>query len=102
DLCHETSLAGLILIAPRAKEADLGFAKKLGIPTLLLFCRTEDPDFSWIDLDNRKGAREAVEHLTKLGHRKIGYVGGEIEYSSNARDRYAGYRQALEKAGILE
>ncbi len=102
DFCHETSLAGLILIAPKAKESDLGFVKKLDIPTLLLFCRTEDPGFSWIDLDNRKGALEAVEHLMKLGHRKIGYVGGEMEYSSNARDRYAGYRQALGKAAIQE
>jgi len=102
DFCHETSLAGLILIAPRTKESDLGFLKKLSIPTLLLFCRTEDRGFSWVDLDNRKGAREAVEHLMKLGHRKIGYVGGEVEYSSNARDRYAGYRQALGKAAIQE
>jgi LacI family transcriptional regulator len=102
DFCHETSLAGLILIAPRAKESDLGFLKKIGVPTLLLFCRTEDPEFFWMDLDNRKGAREAVEHLTRLGHRKIGYIGEEIEYSSNARDRYAGYRQALHLAAIEE
>jgi len=99
---HESLLAGLILMAPRTKEADLAFLKDLNIPSLLLYYRTDDPDYSYIDLDNRKGAQMAVDYLVGLGHRRIGFIGGEIELSSNARDRYTGYQRSLKKAGIPE
>lgn len=49
--------------------------------------------------DDERGARMAVEHLLRLGHRRIGLVGaGSV--TSSARARLAGYRQALEAAGI--
>jgi DNA-binding LacI/PurR family transcriptional regulator len=102
QFCHETLLAGILLVAPRAKEEDLDILKELNIPSLLLFYRTDSPAYSYIDLDNRKGAQIAVEYLAQLGHRKIGYLGGEMDFASNARDRYAGYQRALEKAGLPE
>jgi LacI family transcriptional regulator len=99
--CFESLLAGVIMLSPRVKsEEDLSFLKRVNIPALLLLCRPESSDYSWVDLDNRKGAQMATQHLIQLGHKKIGYIGGEIEYSSNARDRYLGYKQALKKAGI--
>jgi LacI family transcriptional regulator len=45
------------------------------------------------------GAEMAVEHLARLGHRRIAFVGGPAE-SSARRDRYAGYRRALDAAGL--
>jgi DNA-binding LacI/PurR family transcriptional regulator len=49
--------------------------------------------------DDEQGARMAVEHLLRLGHRRIALLGaGNI--TSSARARLAGYRQALEGAGI--
>jgi LacI family transcriptional regulator len=50
-------------------------------------------------LDNQGGARSAVEHLVKQGHRRIAYVGGDPSVATGAR-RLAGYRQALRRAGI--
>ncbi len=45
----------------------------------------------------------ATRHLIKLGHKKIGYIGDiyntPFRFSSN-RDRYHGYRIALEEAGL--
>lgn len=100
EFCHEALLAGLFLFAPRGREADLGFLKRATIPSLLLYYRTDSPAYSYIDLDNRKGAQMAVEYLIQLGHRRIGYLGGEMDLGSNARDRYAGYQRAMEKAGL--
>ncbi len=99
---HESFLAGTLMVAPRGTEKDLAFIKQLGRPTLLVYYRTENPAYSWIDLDNRKGSQRAMEHLLQLGHRKIGYMGGELEFSSNARDRYWGFQRALKKAGLKE
>jgi LacI family transcriptional regulator len=44
--------------------------------------------------DDRHGARLAVEHLVKLGHRRIGYINGPHDWNSS-KDRLAGYRDVL-------
>ena len=49
--------------------------------------------------DNTNGAYQAVEHLIKLGHKRIGYIGG-VE-STAGEDRLEGYRQVLGKYGII-
>jgi LacI family transcriptional regulator len=48
--------------------------------------------------DDRLGAHLATRHLLDLGHRRVGLVSGP-RYASSARDREAGYRDALAEAG---
>ena len=50
-------------------------------------------------LDNFGGARTAVEHLLAHGHRRIAMV-GDSEDLFTAAERLAGYRHALEAAGV--
>jgi LacI family transcriptional regulator len=50
-------------------------------------------------LDNLGGARRAVEHLLAHGHERIAMVGDTAELYT-AVERLAGYRQALEAAGV--
>ena len=54
---------------------------------------------STIQLDNRAAARELTEHLISLGHRHIAMIQGPRR-SPLTRERVAGYRDALEAAGI--
>jgi LacI family transcriptional regulator len=49
--------------------------------------------------DNRIGAYEAVRHLVRHGHRRIAHIQGPLQYQCS-HDRFAGYQQALEEAGI--
>jgi LacI family transcriptional regulator len=49
--------------------------------------------------DNEVGAQAAVEHLIGLGHRRVGFIQGPEGTPSSAR-RLAGYRRALEQAGL--
>ena len=46
--------------------------------------------------DGKKLAESAVEHLTSLGHTKIGYVG-----NCHNESRFAGYQSAMLKAGLV-
>jgi LacI family transcriptional regulator len=48
---------------------------------------------------NREGAFEAVNYLIKLGHRRIGFIGGRPSLLS-ARQRRQGYDEAHEQAGL--
>ena len=50
-------------------------------------------------VDNRAGARTAIEHLIALGHRRIGLVTG-IRGIAPTEERILGYTEALEKHGI--
>ena len=49
--------------------------------------------------DDRHGARLALEHLVKLGHRRIAFINGPHDWNSSI-DRLAGYRDVLEEHGI--
>jgi LacI family transcriptional regulator len=52
-----------------------------------------------IDSQNFEGARAMTEHLIDLGHRRIAFLAGRPDLES-ARRREAGYRAALDGAGI--
>jgi LacI family transcriptional regulator len=49
--------------------------------------------------DNRGGIREATELLLRGGHRDIGYLGDSLHIYT-ARERLAGFREALAQAGV--
>lgn len=48
---------------------------------------------------NFAGGLAATEHLLRLGHRRIGYVGGLVTAACNTA-RMHGYRAAMESAGL--
>ncbi|MBB3425574.1 LacI family transcriptional regulator [Rhizobium sp. BK312] len=53
------------------------------------------PGYSGIAADHRSGVRLGVEHLVKLGHRRIGFISGPKD-SVPANDRLKGYIDAME------
>lgn len=56
---------------------------------------------SAVDTDNRDIARQAVAHLFKQGHRRIGYIGG-IGQVSNDMDRRRGFAEAVAERSLEE
>ncbi|MFS8143902.1 LacI family transcriptional regulator [Rhizobium sp. R635] len=56
------------------------------------------PGYSGIAADHRNGVRLGVEHLLKLGHRRIGFISGP-KHSVPANDRLRGYLDAMEQTG---
>jgi len=61
--------------------------------------RYPDERVHYVDVDNIGGARMAVEHLIRLGHRRIATITGPLDMIAG-QDRLTGYRQALEAHGI--
>lgn len=52
-----------------------------------------------IDSQNFEGAREAVQHLVKLGHRRIAIINGPLA-STNCLHRFEGYMAGMQANGI--
>lgn len=50
--------------------------------------------------DSETGCYEAVSRLIKLGHRRIGIIGGEIGIFPSAAERFEGYERALLENGL--
>jgi LacI family transcriptional regulator len=57
------------------------------------------PAMASIGIDDRGAAREMTRHLIKLGHRRIAFVSGLPNHAATGL-RLAGYRDALEEAGL--
>ena len=72
-----------------------------GVPTVLGGRPTGLNPESYVDVDNRDGARQAVEHLVRRGRRRIATIAGPQDMGVGV-DRLAGYREALAGAGLPE
>ena len=70
-----------------------------GIPFVVGGRPLRTPAASYVDVDNRGGARSAVEHLIANGRRTIATITGPTDMGAGV-DRLAGYREALDDAGI--
>lgn len=90
-----------IVIAP-VSDTSRGQLKRLtrfGVPFVLIDRTIPGVECDVVLGDSVAGARKLVEHLIALGHRRIGMI-VEDENVSTARDRRAGYVEALVRAGI--
>ncbi len=69
------------------------------IPIVSVMRETGVKGVDEILLDGVNSAADAVRHLISLGHKSIGMIAGGLD-SAVGRDRFAGYRLALDEAGI--
>ena len=99
-LVHDASDGGL-LIMPTESPDELVALLHQGYPFVVIDPREELPTgIPTVSSSNVTGAKEAVDHLIGLGHRRIGAITGPRELASMA-DRFAGYCAALASAGVL-
>ena len=70
-----------------------------GFPIVCLDRDVKSQSVPLVQVDNKRGARMATEHLLELGHRRIAHVAGAPELGISAQ-RQKGYRDALAAAGL--
>lgn len=79
--------------------ADIALAENNGLPAVLIARDVEGVDVPVFRGDDAYGTALATNHLISLGHKRIAMVGG-TDQTSTGRDRYRGYRNAMEAAGL--
>lgn len=90
---------GVLLIGTNGQHPLAVSLPAAGMPVTLVgrpMCATRA---SYVDSDNRGGARAATEHLISRGRRTIVTIAGRQDMAVGV-DRLAGYRDALEAAGL--
>jgi LacI family transcriptional regulator len=99
-LIDQAMLDGIILTPPftdnQAIRAELA---RRDISYVTLSPATLDNAVAAAFIDNVQAAEDMTTYLVSLGHRRIGFVEGDTRYAASAQ-RLAGYRKALDKAGL--
>jgi len=98
-MLSESRIDGVILQLPEGTEPSELEAMVARDTPIVLINSLDDGPLSTIVLDDAAGVRTAVEHLRSLGHEQIGLVGG-LSSNPTAHRRYAGFRSAMEAAGL--
>jgi DNA-binding LacI/PurR family transcriptional regulator len=99
DTLRHERVDGLILAPARPDDRKVLEVVRSGIPVVCVDRGLKNADVDMVVVDNAEGARAAVEHLIRLGHRRIAYVAGLPQIPSTT-ERLEGYRAALGGAGI--
>ncbi len=91
---------GAILVLSHGQQQYFDTLSKYKIPFVVIDQRGElGPDIPSVGATNWLGGRTATEHLLSLGHRRIAVITGPPSLRCS-QDRLAGYRAALDNAGI--
>jgi len=90
---------GLLITPVQTGTETIERLKESGLPFVLLGRYFDDLETDYVVTDDVKGGFLATEHLIKLGHRRIAMINGSLHISS-ARERFQGYRKALNHYGV--
>jgi LacI family transcriptional regulator, galactose operon repressor len=72
---------------------------RYGLPVVQMLRRVGKREADFVGPDFRLGMTLATEHLIRLGHKRIAYVGGGRR-TSPVRDRGVGYRETMTRYGL--
>lgn len=98
-LVNEKRVDGLILLTSRVGDKTIEELKKKKFPFVVVGKPSKMEDVNWVDNDNQQASYEATEHLIKLGHRDIAFIGGGFSYVFMC-ERFKGYKKALDTYDI--
>lgn len=99
DVMRDESVDGLVL--PPFDDSDAAVIElvKTGLPVVCVDRSLAKVQTDIVEVDNHRGAFEAVSHLIEKGHRGIGLIEGR-SHVSTSRERRRGYLDALAAHGI--
>ena len=98
-LYKQRKVDGLLIVAPASHDRTILKLHEESIPFVLVNGRVDDPEVSFVDVDNVAGAFQAVQYLYDLGHRRIAIITGNL-LVVNARHRLQGYLDCLSEHGF--
>jgi len=94
-------LAGVLILGKMVdeEESELKYLEARDIPYVFLNRVFHDSTTSWVSVDHRAAARDAVSHLLDLGHGEVG-TWGLPAASRLESEKRAGYLDALSERGL--
>jgi LacI family transcriptional regulator len=97
-LIRSDLISGLIAASWRVP---ITFAQQMvrrGTPVVVIDGFIRHHDVLWVSAADRAGAFEITQHLIRLGHQRLAFIGGGDSYL--AQERLGGFLEALAAAGL--
>jgi LacI family transcriptional regulator len=93
--------SGAIIVTSELTRSDQRTLARAHVPYVLIDPAAElpDPKVATVGATNWAGGFSAARHLLRLGHRRIGVIGGPVAMQCS-RARISGYSAALASAGV--
>lgn len=99
EVYEQKRVEGFVLLSPAALHRSIILElKSANIPFVCTAKVLNEPDITYVDVDNQKGGEIAAHHLIALGHRKIA-IAYKPTLTSNY-ERLIGYKQTLKKHNL--
>jgi DNA-binding LacI/PurR family transcriptional regulator len=98
---EERRVDGILVLDSRVGSVYIPMLARMKVPIVLINSQHPGEFVHSISIDNLTASQTATRYLVHLGHLRIGYLGKRGGYQSDA-ERSAGYRHALQAAGIPE
>lgn len=90
---------GFVMLGSELEESELPHFMKSGAPLVFLDFWHDDMNCEYIINNNTESVQLLVEHLVEKGHRKIGYIQGDLRMFP-FRERERSLRRSLSRHGI--
>lgn len=90
---------GVLMISAHGAGPVTEPERALAVPTVFVGRPLSGSPHSYVDVDNRTGARQAVQSLIGAGRRNVATIAGPQDMAAGV-DRLEGYREAVFEAGV--
>lgn len=90
---------GMLVMTTHVEAPSMMETRAPDVPVVFMNSVMGGTDYDAFDIDNREGARTAVQHLADQGYQRIAAITGPMD-SSDVRERLEGFREALQVSGL--
>ncbi|MGL5315742.1 MAG: LacI family DNA-binding transcriptional regulator [Peptostreptococcaceae bacterium] len=99
ELTNSNLVDGIVLLRVRENDEKIEHLKNINFPFVVIGRPNITEEVLWVDNNNFQAMYNVVNKLINKGHKKIGFVGA-IENLNMSKDRFKGYKNALEMNSI--
>ncbi len=99
SLLRDGKADGFVLPRTMNDDPRVKLLREAHVPFVMYGRQDNSEGCAWFDILGEDAMRDAVLHLVSLGHKRIGFVNGGMQYNY-APLRYAGFLEGMAQAGL--
>ncbi|MFC0562002.1 catabolite control protein A [Halalkalibacter alkalisediminis] len=96
----EKQVDGIVFMGGHITEEHVDQFKRSPVPVVLAATLDSNKEIPSVNIDYKQAVYDAITHLIEEGHKRIGMLSGTLDDPVNGYQKFSGYREALENAGI--
>jgi LacI family transcriptional regulator len=96
----EKQVDGIVFMGGHITDEHVEQFKRSPVPVVLAATLDTDKEIPSVNIDYKQAVYDAITHLIEKGHKRIGMLSGTLDDPVNGYQKFLGYREALDNAGI--